>query len=183
MRMTQLIVPAAGVAFAALAIVALQYPTNASVTPTPTPTPTPTRTPTVTGSTATAAPAQAGYSQGAEACLAEAIYFETMGTSPEAGQAVAHVVLNRREHEEFPESVCAVIEDGCQFSYQCDGKPENMGDPEERDRAFRAAETVLEGEIDDPTGGALYFRAKSASNDWFDTLDKTAEIGGNIFYR
>lgn len=179
MRMAQLLVPAAGVAVAAIAVVVLQFPTNASVTPTPTPT----RTSAVTGSIATAAPAQTTYSQGAEACLAEAIYFETMGTSLEAGQAVAHVVLNRREHEEFPQSVCEVIEDGCQFSYQCDGKPENMGDPEERARAFQAARTVLEGQADDPTGGALYFKAGSASHAWFDTLDKTAEIGGNTFYR
>lgn len=135
------------------------------------------------GAAATASPDQSRYAQGAKACLAEAVYFETRGRSLKAGQAVAHVVLNRREHEEFPESVCGVIEDGCQFSYQCDGKPEAMDDLEERERAFRAAGAVLEGDADDPTDGALYFHAESASVDWFETLDRTAEIGGHIFYR
>lgn len=129
-------------------------------------------------------PDEVSYRPGAKACLAEAVYYETRGTSLKAGQAVAHVVLNRRAHDEFPQSVCAVVEDGCQFSYQCDGKPEDLADAAERERAFRVAETVLEGDVTDPTDGALYFRSEgAASEDWFETLDRTVEIGGNIFYR
>ena len=118
-------------------------------------------------SDATARPDKAEYKEGAKTCLAEAVYFETQGTSVRAGQAVANVVLNRRAHEEFPQSVCAVVRDGCQFSYQCDGKPEKMTDPKERERAFHAAELVMEGRSQDPTDGALYFRAESAPDeDW-----------------
>ena len=173
MRVTRLLLAAACASLAGLAVVAVKLATDVSVM----------SGPLLAGSAATAAPAPPRYLKGAKACLAEAVYFETKGTSLKAGQAVAHVVLNRREHEEFPESVCAVVKDGCQFSYQCDGEPERMADLEERERALRAAETVLEGQVDDPTDGALYFRAGSASVDWFDTLDQTAEIGGNIFYR
>lgn len=173
MRMTRLLVAAACASSAGLAVVAVTGVTKTPGMSAPSP----------AGSAATAAPARPRYLPGAKACLAEAVYFETKGTSLKAGQAVAHVVLNRRADEDFPESVCAVVEDGCQFSYRCDGRSERMTDSEERERAFRAAETVLEGRIDDPTDGALYFRAGSASDDWFETLEQTTEIGGNSFYR
>ena len=174
MRLTRLLPIAACASLASLAIWALDHATA----------PAGTSKPMLSGYVAAAAADQPPYLPGARACLAEAVYFETQGRSLMAGQAVAHVVLNRREHDEFPQSVCAVVGDGCQFSYQCDGKPERMADPEERDRAFRAAETVLEGQVTDPTDGALYFRAEDAAAvDWFETLDRTVEIGGNIFYR
>lgn len=120
---------------------------------------------------------------GAKACLAEAIYFESLGTSDRAAHAVAHVILNRREREEFPETVCGVVTEGCQFSYRCDGKPDTLADAAERDRAYRAAEAVLEGRTFDPTNGALFFHAEAVRPGWFKTLDHLVEIGGNIFYR
>lgn len=173
MQMTWLPPVAACVALAGFIVVAGKFDTDAPVEPE-----------LIAG--ASAAPTelvQPRYQEGAKACLAEAIYFETKGTSPKAAQAVAHVVLNRREHEEFPQSVCAVVDDGCQFSYQCDGKPERMADAVEHRRALRAAETVLDEQSTDPTEGALYFHAESAPAGWFETLDRTVEIGGNIFYR
>jgi spore germination cell wall hydrolase CwlJ-like protein len=123
------------------------------------------------------------YRPGAKACLAEAVYYESLGTSDRAGHAVAHVILNRRAHQEFPGTVCDVVSEGCQFSYRCDGKPETLADAAERDRAFRAAEDVLAGRAEDPTDGALFFHADTIRPGWFGTLDRLVEIGGNIFYR
>ncbi len=127
--------------------------------------------------------AAAAYRADAEACLAEAVYHETLGTSERAAVAVAHVVLNRREHDGFPGTVCAVVTEGCQFSYRCDGEPETLSDAEERERAFRAAQAVLEGRAADPTDGALFFHAEEAQPGWFKSRDRTVEIGGNVFYR
>ena len=93
-----------------------------------------------------------------EACLAEAIYFEARGTSAIARAAVAHVIVNRTEDPSFPDSVCAVVKDGCQFSYQCDGRPETLKDHKDRAAAYATAGEVLEGRSPDPTGGALYYR-------------------------
>lgn len=129
------------------------------------------------------ASADADYRPGAEACLAEAVYHETLGTSRRAAEAVAHVVLNRREHDEFPHTVCAVVTEGCQFSYRCDGKPETLSDAEERERAFRAAAAVLAGRAADPTDGALFFHSEQVQPGWFASRDRVIEIGGNIFYR
>ena len=73
-------------------------------------------------------------------CLALAIYFEAR-SEPIAGQlAVAQVILNRVVDERYPDTVCEVIMEGpthpsghpvrhkCQFSFWCDGKPENVHD-------------------------------------------------------
>lgn len=116
-------------------------------------------------------------------CVAEAVYHEARGTSETSQEAVAHVVVNRAESEEFPDDVCAVVEDGCQFSYECDGKPEAMTEPEAREQAVDTAEAVLEGEAPDPTGGALYYHNGTVKPDWAEEFYPTAEIGGQTFYR
>jgi N-acetylmuramoyl-L-alanine amidase len=116
-------------------------------------------------------------------CVAEAVYYEARGESDESQAAVAHVVVNRAEHEEFPDTPCEVVDDSCEFSYRCDGRPEAMADEGDRKEAFRIAEEVVEGDRPDPTGGALWFHARSVQVDWFETRARTGAIGGHIFYR
>lgn len=117
------------------------------------------------------------------ACLAEAVYFEARGTSETSQAAVAHVVLNRAESGEFPDTPCEVVTEGCQFSYQCDGLPERMSVQEDRAEAYRTVEAVLVGDIPDPTRGALFFHAARIEPGWFETRARTGEIGGHVFYR
>src|SRR4051812_8628015 len=74
-----------------------------------------------------------------EACLAEAVYFEARGTNDITRAAVAHVIVNRSKDPEFPDSICSVVRDGCQFSYQCDGRSETLDDPQDRDEAYETA--------------------------------------------
>jgi N-acetylmuramoyl-L-alanine amidase len=126
---------------------------------------------------------QGAFAPGAVDCLAEAVYFEAKGTGETGALAVASVIKNRRASGKFPDTICAVVEEGCQFSYRCDGKPENLGNATERRRAYRAAEAVLEGEVRDPTEGALFFHSANADPGWFSTRPRTGEIGGNVFYR
>ena len=128
------------------------------------------------------APAVARASGGDLACLAEAVYFEARGTGSAGEAAVAHVVVNRAESGGFPSSVCGVVADGCQFSYRCDGRSDALADPRSRARAFRAAETVLDG-APDITSGALFFHAAGAAPGWFASRPMIGVIGGNVFYR
>jgi len=116
-------------------------------------------------------------------CLAEAVYFESRGTGPQSRAAVAHVVLNRAGDDEFPDTPCDVVQDGCQFSYQCDGKPERLTEAEDRAKALATARAVLEGAMPDPTNGALFFHSERIDPGWFATRDRTATLGGHIFYR
>ena len=119
----------------------------------------------------------------AEACLAEAIYHEARGNGDDGATAVAHVVLNRRKHVDFPDTICGVIGDDCQFSYRCDGRSLMMNDATERARAERVAAAAISGDTSDPTGGALFFHAAGIDPDWFATRTRTGTIGNNVFYR
>jgi N-acetylmuramoyl-L-alanine amidase len=116
------------------------------------------------------------------ACLAEAVYFEARGTGAAGETAVAHVVVNRSNASEFPDTVCDVVADGCQFSYRCDGRSDALSDRRQRARAYRAAEAVLAGGSD-PTNGALFFHSTRARPGWFASRPRTGTIGGNVFYR
>lgn len=116
------------------------------------------------------------------ACLAEAVYFEARGTGTAGEMAVAHVVVNRAEDPKFPDTVCGVVRQGCQFSYRCDGRSDALSDPRQRARAYAVAETVLAGDAD-PTKGALYFHSAKAKPGWFAKRERVGKIGGNVFYR
>lgn len=115
------------------------------------------------------------------ACLAEAVYFEARGTGQAGETAVAHVVVNRAKARSFPNSVCGVVRDGCQFSYRCDGRSDALAEPAARARAYKVAERVLAG-APDTTGGALYFHSAKAKSG-FKGHRKVGVIGGNVFYR
>lgn len=115
------------------------------------------------------------------ACLAEAIYFEARGTGTKGETAVAHVVVNRAKADAFPDSVCGVVRDGCQFSYRCDGRSDRLTDAEARARAYRIAGSVLDG-APDFTRGALYFHSAKAKGG-MKGLKKVGTFGGNTFYR
>ena len=116
------------------------------------------------------------------ACLAEAVYFEARGTGTAGESAVAHVVVNRTKAREFPNSICGVVAQGCQFSYRCDGRSDALADRRARARAYEVAEAVLAAD-NDPTGGALFFHSARAKPGWFAKRPRVAKIGGNVFYR
>ena len=130
-------------------------------------------------------------------CLAVAIYFEAR-SEPIAGQlAVAQVVLNRVADERYPDTVCDVITEGptypsghpvrdkCQFSFWCDGKPEDIHDYEAWQTAIRVATIATETSAlpIDISEGAMFYHATSVSPSWRHTMQMTARIGQHIFYR
>lgn len=122
-------------------------------------------------------------------CLAEAIYFESRG-EPISGQvAVAEVVLNRVDSPVYPNSVCAVTNQGvgsgraCQFSYACDGRPDVMRTPLSRDRAGKLARLLIDGHPRRVTEGATHFHATYVNPHWARHFPRTAAIGNHVFYR
>lgn len=123
------------------------------------------------------------YSQSDFSCLREAIYHEAAAHSIDGQRAVANVIMNRAEDPRFPNSICGVVADGCQFSYRCDGKPEVYADKVKLATATKATEIALTHPSEDVSGGALFFHAARMAPGWFATLKRTASLGGNIFYR
>jgi len=115
--------------------------------------------------------------------LAEAIYYEARDESAHGRKAVAGVVLNRMDHKRWPNNVEAVVKDGqergrlCDFSYQCDGLPENPWLHHYRHwpkwllirlEGQRYFVEHRVGLFADPTYGALYYKRKDAPSAWFD---------------
>ncbi|MBB4660154.1 cell wall hydrolase [Parvularcula dongshanensis] len=119
-------------------------------------------------------------------CLATAIYHEARGEGDEAMRAVGAVVMNRVKAPGFPSDVCAVIKQGsetgsCQFSWWCDGRPDEPTEPEAFEKAEAVAKAVLAG-APDPTNGATYFHNIGATPSWANAFRRTATIGQHAFY-
>lgn len=120
-------------------------------------------------------------------CLVQAVYFEAGQEIPEGQRAVAEVILHRVDDPRFPKTVCDVIHDknrkGCQFSWWCDGKSDATPDADRWATSKQAVEDVLDGAYADPTNGALFYHARFVRPRWSKKLERTAMIGGHIFYR
>ena len=121
-------------------------------------------------------------------CLARSIYWEAKGVPGRDMKAVANVVMNRVAHEGFPNSICAVVTEGseqppCQFSWWCDGRPDEVVEPDAYEIAKEVARQAINLELDDLTGGALYFHHRSVSPDWASVYPQTAETEQFLFYR
>lgn len=122
-------------------------------------------------------------------CLSEALYFEARGETVKGQFAVAEVILNRVESQRFPDSVCGVIHQGtgrkfaCQFTYTCDGRPENVSEPAAWARVGKIAKAILDRGAPDLTGGATHYHTTAVRPAWARVYKRTARIGDHVFYR
>ena len=133
-------------------------------------------------------------------CLAQNIYFEA-GNQPFSGKlAVANVVLNRVENPQFPNTICEVVKQSkryrvsfitgelipvrglCQFSWFCDGRPDDPQDSVTLLESNRIADFAINSQID-ITNGALYYHADYANPYWSDHLERLVQIETHIFYK
>jgi spore germination cell wall hydrolase CwlJ-like protein len=124
-------------------------------------------------------------------CVALAVYFEARG-EPDVGQiAVAHVIRNRMEDPRYPDNACDVVKQGyywngnpirnmCQFSFYCDGKPENPQDVHAWHDALYIAK--LSGFVPDVTHGATHYHSTKVFPEWAHTGHVTAKIYKHVFY-
>ncbi len=124
----------------------------------------------------------------AHLCLTEAIYYEA-ALEPEAGQeAVAHVILNRLRHPNFPKSVCGVVyqgstrRTGCQFTFTCDGSLARKPAAALWSKAEAVAARALSGNMWPSVGDATHYHADYVSPYWRTSLNTVAQIGAHIFY-
>lgn len=133
-------------------------------------------------------PAGAGPLDDAITCLARTIYWEAKGESTDDMEAVANVVVNRLGHGDFPSTVCEVVKEGseqgtCQFSWWCDGRPDDTAEDEPYENAKEVARQALNGELADRTDGALYFHDRNVAPNWGNEFIKTLEGGAFVFYK
>lgn len=122
-------------------------------------------------------------------CLSEALYFEARGESVKGQFAVAEVILNRVASASYPDTVCGVIHQGtgrkyqCQFTYTCDGHPENIREAGAFEQVRKVAYVSLAGVAEPLTDGATHYHTKHVNPSWARKFPRTASIGVHRFYR
>ena len=147
-------------------------------------------------------------------CMTRNIYFEA-GNQSKAGMiAVARVVVNRVQDTRFPDNVCDVIYEGpmreswktkqdpnikeedrifypvrdrCQFSWYCDGKPDDIVS-RENNIAWRQAQDIaylvlVHNKYNGIVDGATHYHADYVDPDWNKTITLITHIDDHIFYR
>jgi N-acetylmuramoyl-L-alanine amidase len=135
-------------------------------------------------------------------CLARNVYWEARSEGEKGQRAVAWVTLNRVAHPHYPKTVCGVVgqarvdsqgrplRNQCQFSWFCDGKPDDPRDASAWARAQQVAWEVMgkrdRGETQkDPTKGAVFYHATwmEQSPAWAETRKPTVQLGLHQFYK
>lgn len=122
-------------------------------------------------------------------CLSEALYFEARGETAKGLFAVAEVIMNRVDSAAYPNSLCGVINQGtgrqyaCQFTYTCDGKPENISEPASWNRVGKVARLLMDGAERNLTSGATHYHTTAVNPRWARVFPRTARYGVHIFYR
>jgi spore germination cell wall hydrolase CwlJ-like protein len=129
----------------------------------------------------TATPA---YSEEDVNCLAMNIYHESRGEDVIGQVAVAHVTLNRMNHEYFPDSICDVVYEHRQFSWTQDGLSDYPHDHQSWIESIDIAMLVLNNEVEDPTNGALFYHANWVNPSWarHHNIEMALEHGVHVFY-
>ena len=86
-----------------------------------------------------------------ENCLARAIYFVARSKSELGQVAVAKTILDRVKSREYPNTICGVVYQGsgsdssCEFSFACDGVPDDILNAAEWVTAKRIAQGAIAG--------------------------------------
>tara|TARA_Y100001938_G_scaffold149595_1_gene236956 strand:- start:821 stop:1450 length:630 start_codon:yes stop_codon:yes gene_type:complete len=144
-------------------------------------------------------------------CLAENIYHEARNQGTAGWLAVSAVTLNRVTDDRFPNSICGVVFQAetkeswrtkgkdvpdieriyypvrhrCQFSWYCDGKPDDITHISIYMDIMQFTKILLTSRVMmfDITDGATFYHADYVTPSWAKSKIKTIEIGDHIFYR
>jgi N-acetylmuramoyl-L-alanine amidase len=129
-------------------------------------------------------------------CLAQNIYYETSASSLADAMAVSDVVLNRVIDSRWPNTVCEVIKDAslhgsgdpikhkCQFSWFCDGKPDQPKDKQKWGQSLIYAHMFLTKKAYwGLTEGSTHYHAFYVRPSWSKKFKQVVRIGSHYFYR
>lgn len=124
-----------------------------------------------------------------ENCLARAVYFEARSESELGQLAVAKVILNRVKDKDYPSTICGVVYQGsgsrnsCQFSFACDGMPDDVKQPGAWVNSKRIAQKALAGSSRvAAVSTATNYHADYVRPKWAKSMKRLIKIGRHIFY-
>ena len=118
-------------------------------------------------------------------CLTNTIYAEARGEPEEGQRAVLQVILNRKNHKNFPSTICGVIKQDKQFSFlnkglhKLDVKPVEPLDKFRYSQISSMAHEALQGTFKavlEPS--VLYYTHTGVKNQWTKKM-KVVMIQGN----
>jgi len=125
-------------------------------------------------------------------CGACNIYHESRGEGKEGMEAVAWVMINRKNDERFPANMCEIVWEQPygrpEFSWTEDGLSDKVIDEDAWNASLEVATQYLSDTdsielSDDPTMGALFYHNMSIEpSGWWNTLIVTNNIGSHRFY-
>ena len=115
--------------------------------------------------------------------LATAIHNEARGESAAGKKAVAHVIMNRVKHKEFPDTVNGVIAQRGQFQWYRNKKLRaKTGYDKETEKIARSVYSAHKAKKHaDNTGGAIFFSSNGKRP--APRAVKPKRIGKHVFYK
>jgi spore germination cell wall hydrolase CwlJ-like protein len=128
-------------------------------------------------------------------CLSEALYFEGRSESKKGQQAIAEVILNRVANKSYPNTICTVVRQtkfypsggidlhSCQFSYYCDGKPEDYKEEDAFISTYTLSYSIMQSGSTNLTQGATHYHSNTTNPYWTASLVFTTQIGDHLFYK
>ena len=137
-----------------------------------------------------------------EFCLAQNIYYESRTDNLAGMAAVADVVLNRVYDTRYPNDICSVVKQGpiskwwkeekgkevpikhrCQFSWYCDGKPDDQPKGDKWRQAQEIAYKMYHFDyLRGISDGATHYHATYVDPSWNKSMHLIGRIGLHIFY-
>lgn len=122
--------------------------------------------------------------------MAEAIYFESRSEVLACQIVLAQTVINRVNQPRFPNVVKDVIRQNkvkngkliCQYSYNCDGKPNVMREYDAMVTSYKLASEVLYGNMIDLSNGSdHYYAHKLVTPEWAAKMTDVFVCGDHTF--
>jgi N-acetylmuramoyl-L-alanine amidase len=99
-------------------------------------------------------------------------------SEPYAGKvAVATVVLNRVDHEGFPDDIHSVIYQSRQFTPVSNGAINEPADPQ----SIKAVKEALSFDRSTGAGSLFFYNPQTATSRWLDSKTTTLVIGNHVF--
>lgn len=117
-------------------------------------------------------------------CLAMNIYHEARNESTEGQLAVAHVTMNRVNHEWFPDTICEVVYQDKQFSWTHLVKDQAPKNEKIYNQILKLSEEVYEGKYQDNTDGSTFYYADYIAKPyWAKQMEVYGQIDTHIFLK
>ena len=133
---------------------------------------------------------QQNYSQQDYNCLTEGLYWEIRSGDERAMRNVADVIVNRAQHDKFPQGICATIKQYRQFSYRNSGAPRNdwmLRVQESEQKALDKVKEVAENTLKHGSTNKelLWYHTSELKPKpaWTKSLNVAAKDGYHIFYK